>query len=364
MMGQSVGPVLGGVITEFSGFRTIFWFLFGLGFITLVLIVLFLPETLRCIAGNGSVRLHGVDKPLVYLIKPQPSVLFEASDCCHPTRILTVKSIIYPLRFLFQRDVFVTLLFGAVVYAVWSMVTSSTAFLFQSRFGLTDLEVGLIFLPNGAGCVIGSICTGYLLDRDFCIVETQYRADKEIPDGSTLNLAALMDFPVAKSRLRSAWYLVILFVAAVAGYGFAIGSAARAEQLGMILPLVLQFVISYTATSLFTQNSALIVDLYPGASAGGTAVNNLIRCSIGAAGVAVVQFMIDAIGAGLTFLTLASVTLGVTPLLWAELVWGGRWRQKRMERQLRKEAEHLGADGGERAPSRRCCQSTNSRGKF
>jgi Ca2+/Na+ antiporter len=41
------------------------------------------------------------------------------------------------------------LIFGGVVYAIWSMVTSSTTGLFKSRFGLSELVLGLAFLPNG-----------------------------------------------------------------------------------------------------------------------------------------------------------------------------------------------------------------------
>lgn len=72
MMGQSIGPVLGGIITQFLGFRSIFWFLFGLGSITLLLILLLLPETLRSIAGNGTLRLAGIHRPLIYTFSPLP----------------------------------------------------------------------------------------------------------------------------------------------------------------------------------------------------------------------------------------------------------------------------------------------------
>jgi len=38
---------------------------------------------------------------------------------------------------------------------------------------------------------------------------------------------------------------------------------------------------------------ALVIDLYLGASASATAVNNLMQCSVGAGGVAVIQLIID-----------------------------------------------------------------------
>lgn len=65
MLGQSIGPVIGGIITEYFGFHAIFWFLFMLRSCTLLLIFLFLPETLRHIAGNGTAPLYGVDQPIL-----------------------------------------------------------------------------------------------------------------------------------------------------------------------------------------------------------------------------------------------------------------------------------------------------------
>jgi MFS family permease len=208
-----------------------------------------------------------------------------------------------------EKDVFITLFFGSIVYTVWSMVTSSTTALFQDRFNLNDLQVGLVFLPNGAGCVAGSYLTGYLMDHDYKTVERRYRQAKGIPAGTTLNKEELVDFPIEKSRLRNIWWIIVIFVFTVALYGFSLPLDIIA------IPLVLQFFIAYTATAVFSFNSALVIDLYPGASASAAAVNNLMRCSVGAAGVAVVQLIIDAIGAGPTFALFASTTAVLSPLL-------------------------------------------------
>ncbi len=69
-----------------------------------------------------------------------------------------------------------------------------------------------------------------------------------------------------------------------------------------------------------------MVDLYPGASASAMAVNNLARCGIGAAGVAVVQFVVDAVGEGLAFVWFSGIVVACCPLLAAEWVWGEKWR--------------------------------------
>jgi len=324
MMGQSIGPVFGGILTQFLGFRSIFWFLFILGSIALLLIIFLLPETLRSIAGNGTLRLDGIHRPLIYRFSPPSDALLDREPI--PRKKVTVSSIVAPLRFLFEKDVFITLFFGSIIYTVWSMVTSSTTALFQSRFHLNDLQIGLVFLPNGAGCVAGSYLTGYLMNHDYKVIETQYRAARNVSEDTKLKKKELADFPIERSRLRNIWWIVLIFVVSTAAYGFSL----NLNQIA--IPLVLQFLIAYTATAVFSLNSALVIDLYPGASASATAVNNLMRCSVGAVGVAVVQIIIDKVGAGLTFLALAVLTAGTSPLLVLEWFYGGGWRMERQKR--------------------------------
>lgn len=336
MMGQSIGPVFGGIISQYLGFRAIFWFLFGLGAATLILIILLLPETLRSIAGNGSTPLVSrIHRPIIYSYR-EPA--HEDIDQPAPKKKVTFTSIVAPLRFLFEKDVFITLFFGSIVYTVWSMVTSSTTDLFQDRFHLNDILTGVIFLPNGAGCVLGSYITGYLMDHDYKVVERQYRLHKNIPADTVLNKKELVDFPVEKSRMRNIWWIVLIFVITTALYGFSLSLNIIA------LPLILQFFIAYTATAVFSLNSALVIDLYPGASASATAVNNLMRCSVGAAGVAIVQLVIDGIGAGFTFLLFAGITAVLSPLLILEWVYGEKWRGERRERLRLKEERKRGDD--------------------
>ncbi|ORY61270.1 major facilitator superfamily domain-containing protein [Pseudomassariella vexata] len=321
--GQSIGPVFGGLITHVLGFRAIFWVLFVMGSITLLLIISFLPETLRSIAGDGTVRLHGIHKPLLYTLKGQPFVVDDQEVPSQPK--LTLSSVVAPFCFLFEKDIFVTLFYGAIVYTVHSMVTSSTTAMLQPHFKLTDLQVGLVFLPNGAGVILGSFFTGLLMDRDFRLYERRYRAKRHIP-AETKTSKYQDDFPIEHTRLRQCGWIVALFVVATGLYGYSLALN------NLVAPLVLQFLIAYTATAVFTSNSALILDLYTGAAASATAVNNLVRCSIGAGGVACVQFIVDAIGAGPTYIGCAVLAAAFSPLLVLEWKFGGQWRVERTKK--------------------------------
>ena len=96
---------------------------------------------------------------------------------------------------------------------------------------------------------------------------------------------------------------------------------------------------------MFALNQTLVVDLYPKTSASATAVNNLMRCLMGAVGVAVVQYVINGIGEGLTFVLFAAVTAVLSPLLVVEWFWGEGWRRERKEREETSAKEREVRDG-------------------
>lgn len=348
MLGQGVGPVFGGLLSQYLGFRAIFWFLTILSGLSLFSILFFLPETLRSVAGNGTVPLHGLSKPFIYHFTGQKDAKPDSFPSTEKKKV-TIKTVFEPLGFLGEKDVFITLFFGAIVYTVWSMVTSSTSDLFESTYGLNTLEVGLTFLGNGEywrpkvymisflltlllgfGCISGSYTTGYLMDYNHKRTEREYCQKHNLPIDTRITTKTHPDFPIEYARMRNTWWITALFIVCTAVYGVSL-------RTHLALPIILQYIIAYCATAIFTINSALVIDLYPGASASATAVNNLMRCLIGAAGVAAVQPIIDAITAQYAFILLAGITICMVPLLAIEMRWGVGWRLERSERLKRKE---------------------------
>ncbi|GMG04758.1 unnamed protein product [Aspergillus oryzae] len=295
MLGQGIGPVFGGLLAQYLGFRSIFWFLTICASVSLFTILLLLPETLRSIAGNGTVPLRGLQKPWLYYITGQPGAEEGAESGIKKSRV-TFGTVFAPLKFLFEIDVFITLFFGSIVYTVWSMVTSSTSDLFEETYNLTTLQVGLTFLGNG--CMSGSYTIGYLMDYNHRLTEREYCEKHNYPPGTRVNLKTHPDFPIETARMRNTWWITVIFIVCVAVYGVSL-------RTHLAVPIILQYIIAYCSTGIFTINSALVIDLYPGASASATAVNNLMRCLIGAAGVAAVQPIIDALGPTYTFVLLA-----------------------------------------------------------
>ncbi|OQD65998.1 hypothetical protein PENPOL_c005G01789 [Penicillium polonicum] len=329
MLGQGVGPVFGGILSQYLGFRSIFWFLVIASGLSLLSILFFLPETLRSIAGNGTVPLKGINKPIIYAICGQKDAQKDSTPSGKKGKV-TFKTMWAPLTFLFEKDVFITLLYGSIVYTVWSMVTSSTSDLFEKQYGLNSLEVGLTFLGNGFGCMTGSYTIGYLMDFNHKRTEREYCQQHNLPIDTRINLKSHPDFPIEYARMRNTWWITVTFIACVAVYGVSL-------RTHIAVPIILQFIIAYGSTAIFTINSALVIDLYPGASASATAINNLMRCLIGAAGVAAAPSIIDGLTAQFAFVLLAGITLAMVPLLMVETKWGYGWRLERQERLRMKE---------------------------
>lgn len=110
---------------------------------------MWLPETLRNIAGNGTQRLHGIYKPLISLVTKEPDYLEEPKADERKPHKVNLMTFLEPLKMFKERDILCTLVFGGVIYTIWSTIVASTTSIFKERFDLTGLELGLIFLPSG-----------------------------------------------------------------------------------------------------------------------------------------------------------------------------------------------------------------------
>lgn len=142
------GPVLGGIFAQFLGFRAIFMFLLGLSATVSILLAFFLPETMRSLAGKGSWRLKGpIYQSWWRMIRPPKYV--RDPDKKPSRKKVTLGTFGGPFKLLVRKEVALNVYFFGLIYAVWSMVTSSTTSLFATDFGLNELLLGVIYLPNG-----------------------------------------------------------------------------------------------------------------------------------------------------------------------------------------------------------------------
>ncbi|KAJ5375890.1 hypothetical protein N7509_012776 [Penicillium cosmopolitanum] len=326
MTGQAIGPIIGGALNSLWGVRSIFWLLFILSVIVLGALLIFLPETQRSIAGNGTIVVSGFQKPFIYSIRT-PLAWTNNSE----------TSTFSPLAYILENDIAALLAWGAVAYTAWSMVTSSTTtMLLLSVPFLTQSQIGPCFLPNGLGCIFGSLSTGLILDQSFNRVLTRYKTEHGIaPEESVVHRR---DFPYVRARLRLMPVFSIMLMTSLALYGPSFEFNDLLQRFGpnLVAPLILQFMIAFSVTAIFNINSTMLIDCFPERPASATALNNLCRCLLGAVGVSAIQPLIGAVRAMRAFFIVSGVVFFFTPLVWIEWKWGERWRQEREKRRAQR----------------------------
>lgn len=335
MTGQAIGPIIGGALNSAWGFQSIFWLLFSLSFIVLSALLIFLPETQRSIAGNGTIVVSGFQKPFIYAIRAPPSWTDEAqmSSSSKPRATISFKKAFSPLAYILEKDIAALLAWGAVAYTAWSMVTSSTTTMLLYGFPfLTPWQIGLCFLPNGLGCILGSISTGWIMDQTFNRALTRHKMEHGIPLEN--KITHVHDFSYVRTRLRlmPAFSIVLMACLALYGPSFELNDLRQRFGPNLAAPLILQFLISFSATAIFNINSTVLIDCFPERPASATALNNLCRCLLGAVGVSVIQPLIGAVKAMRAFFIVSGIVLLFTPLVWIEWKWGEKWRQEREKR--------------------------------
>jgi hypothetical protein len=307
-------PVLGGLFTQLVGFRVIFWFLSIVGGTTLLLVIIFLLETNRHIAGNGTIRLRAIQRPLFSIIRPTIDAPFM-SDQNESLLKPTLKPFLEPLRCFKHKAIIPSIFLDGIAFAILATVVSTTALLFPPRYHLPPILIGVAYLPSGVGCVAGFFLMTYRLGSDYQIFEARHNA-RRAAEYSSLESDAQSNFPIERARLRSAWWIMLIFVGTTIGYGFSLSAPS------VIRLLVLQFFISGNATAILLVNSVLIKDLHPSTSV--TAAINLVRFSLAGLMIGVIQLVFNRLGTGFTFLALGALMLALTPIMIVQWINGGK----------------------------------------
>ncbi|KAI0965748.1 chloramphenicol resistance protein [Xylaria arbuscula] len=334
-IGPAIGPIIGGVITAYLGWPWIFWILIILTVVWLIPYVLAVPETARKVVGNGSIPPQGWNRSLIDYLRFRKQNMNRS--IAPPKQKIPLPNPLNTLKVLRHKDMVMILFFNAALFTCFSTVTATLATQFGEIYGYDELTLGLLYLPIGGSTTIASIGGGFVADWNFRRIAKKMGLKLDRKRGMDM-----ADFPLEKARIQLIFPLVFIGAAAVIGYGWALE-----RQTSVAVPLVLSFFIGICVTWPFQIMNLLIVDLYPGAPATATAANNLIRCLLGAAATASIEYIIRGIGRGWAYTILALLFTVQTPTLYFILKHGPRWRKERIQR-TKEEAERKEAKASEK----------------
>ncbi|RDW56446.1 MFS general substrate transporter-63 [Coleophoma crateriformis] len=310
----AIGPVLGGVFAGTLGWRAIFWFLTIYSGVFLMILIIVLPETLRSMVGNGSVPARGVSKsPLSRIMQKRHPEMVSTESL--PNQKRAPINFLGPLQILCGREVVFIVVFVSLYYTIWQMTVTVMSSLFASVYGLGEIEIGLTYIANGVGTVLGTLTTGKFLDFEYGRAKRSHTGAAE-------------DFPLERARLRSMWITAGIQCVSVLIFGWTLQ-----YRVHIAVPIVCSFFLGYTAVSIYSAGSTFLVDVFPNQAASATAAVNLVRCLMGAGGTAAVLPISNAIGVGRAFTLFTGLMVAGLGFLVVQLRHGARWRRE-LEKKL------------------------------
>lgn len=334
MFGSILGPIIGGLLAQYGGWHSIFWFLSALTFVITIPMAIFFPETCRKIVGDGSIPPPNWNRCYTNVVHERNAlqqgqeVPYEKRDELARSRHIRFPNPFGTIMLLLQRECGFALLYSALLccsfYAVLSLIPSQ----FHKVYHFNELQIALCYIPFGVGSLVAAFSRGRMLDSNF------RRHAKRLGISTDKNRHTdLANFPIERARIEVALPTIILGSACIVGFGWTLQ-----YQTNLAGPLILLFVIAFCVSASLNCVACLMLDLYPGKAGTVTAANNLLRCLLGAGATALVLPMINGIGVGWAVTIFAFLNVAALPLLWYIMRQGPGWRAETLQKKSQKDA--------------------------
>ena len=335
LVGSAVGPIIGGALTSsFGTWRSIFWFLVIACGVSFVLLIVAYPETARFIVGNGSIkpRWFFAQSPIMILRGMFNSAMkqktYSTREEAKEKGLLadTVKvSMISTFRIVCYKDVAMVLIPIGLHYTAWFMVITAQSTLLKEEYNFSVMNVGVSYLANGAGSLIGSLVSGRILDAIYKIHANRYKAEwEENYPGTPVNME---EFDIQQARLSPAKYISTLVIATIITFGWTIQ-----YHVHYMVPIIMTGLISFGSVFFISIGQCLLIDLFPGEGSTASAGLNVVRCLLCAIGLAVVDRMIKSLGCGGTFTLMAGILVLSWSCIFIEQKKGQKWDKERRDK--------------------------------
>ncbi|KAJ5757274.1 uncharacterized protein N7511_007456 [Penicillium nucicola] len=323
MTALAFGPFLGGILVQWQGWRSIFWFLVIASGSYMVLYLVAVPETSRQLVGNGTfcpsspLRMSGIQCLQAWCKRASsvdPNVLRRQDNSTNP-RLQTYNPI-RALEVFRSKSAAIVICHLGLNYTFNIMMGTSTANLFGRLYNLDSMKVGLCFLPAGICGCIGSLLTGIIADRNYQRFSHRlgYTSDNQVRTGP-------QKFPFEKARLQIVFPLTAVVITCLLLYGWMLQ-----RRVPLAVLLVLQGIQGFCSTGSISVLSTLLTDLNPTRPATASAASNMVRCWLGAGAVAALDHMFNGMGFGWCFSFMGLLLLASVPLLCLVYVYGLEWR--------------------------------------
>lgn len=174
LLGPAFGPTIGGVLAQYLGWRSVFWFLVIFTAGLLVLFVILFPETCRNVVGNGSIPAKGVNLSLLGYLQQRRHARENESirDDSSSFQLRKKKKFNFPnplavAKILGEKESGIILLYNGLFFTGMMVVTAALPHLYEVAYGLDTLDIGLCYIALGIGSLTSTLTMGHVVDWNF-----------------------------------------------------------------------------------------------------------------------------------------------------------------------------------------------------
>ncbi|QIW95921.1 hypothetical protein AMS68_001439 [Peltaster fructicola] len=335
VLGPTLSPVIGGLISQYLDWHWLFWFLLILSAAFTIPFLLFMPETCRNIVGDGSVpppwTSWNLSDHIRFKKREKDNILVDQAklEALRKNYKITIPNPLASLKVLFSREGFLLLVPTGLAFALYYALVTGASEVFASVYGFDELDVGLIFLSIGGGSIIAAFTVGKIIDWNYG------RHAKKLNMPIVKNRATdLSNFPIERARLEVGLPMLLFTAAVIIGYGW-----MMIHKISLAGPVIMLFLSGFCLIAGSQTLMVLMVDIYPGRPAAATAANNVARCLLGAGATAAIQPMSTSLGYGWAYTILSVIFLLSTPSLIVVMKYGIEWRKRAKTSAERKKAK-------------------------
>jgi MFS family permease len=330
ILGPTLSPILGGVISQYWDWHGIFWFLLTFGGVFFIPLFLFFPETCRNVVGDGSIPAPKLNWNLSDKIRHahRAKVGLEVDEMkkkeLRKNYSLGFPNPLSTLVVLTDLESALILIASGLTMSCFYAVSAGASTVFRSVYGFNDMQVALsMFLPFGVGGILSSVTTGKAVDWN-------YRRHAKLNGFPFVKNKQqdLTEFPLERARLELALPHFYLGAMGILGYGWVMD-----KHISLAGPVILLFIQGYAFTAAFQILNILTLDIYPGKPATASAANNIVRCELGAATSAAIVPMSRNMGYGWAYTLLAFLLMAHSPILLLTIKHGVKWRREKKRKQ-------------------------------
>jgi hypothetical protein len=237
-------------------------------------------------------------------------------DKTQPQFKFKVPNVLESLLLILQKETGLILGSASITFAGFYAIAAAMPSQFGKRYGLSETEIGLMYLPLAVGSIGAATIAGPLLSRNY----RRHCAKMGRPFDRSRQMD-LSDYPIEKARLEVGIVLMTLAGASLIAWGWAMQAHAH-----LAVPIIVSGCLGIGMVGFNNAVNALLVDIHPGKAGTAAAANNFTRCLLGAGVSAAIIPMIDGIGIGWTFTIMGGLNFLSLPIVWLIMTKGLKWR--------------------------------------